>query len=281
MLSKAIGGSAPPLRLQYIATVAFVGTLLLLIYTSIPGHPDIARHMLLLHIPGRLSDESLQLLRSVGWETVAVDRISVPEGKESGPEYKDQYTKLQLFELEEYDQIFYIDADALVVKSFPEIWSFPAPFAACRDIRIGTDTVWLSTINAGTLLLKPNRRLLAHMLEAAPFIEYEHWFAEQALLNAYWLRDMTFYPYIFNGQLDLKRGFPDIWTALKHDVRIVHYTWNKPWKCDLQVDQLNERREWLWEWEEMIEVRERQGLSVPDPLRALATTGFCAYTSAD
>ncbi|KAG8777399.1 hypothetical protein FRC15_011373, partial [Serendipita sp. 397] len=162
--------------------------------------PDIAQHMILLHISGRLSEDILQLLRSVGWETVAVERVPAPEGKPPGPEYIDQYTKLRLFELDQFDQVFYIDADALVVKSFPEIWSFPAPFAACRDIRIGTDSIWLPTINAGTLLLKPNRYLFAHMLEAAPFMKYENWFAEQGLLNEYWLRDATFYPYIFNGQ---------------------------------------------------------------------------------
>lgn len=39
--------------------------------------------------------------------------------------------------LEEYEQIFYMDADMLVVKPFPEIWSFPVPLAATRDVRMG------------------------------------------------------------------------------------------------------------------------------------------------
>ncbi|KAG8834382.1 hypothetical protein FRB91_001961 [Serendipita sp. 411] len=239
-------------------------------------HPDIAQHMVLLHIPGRLSSESLEMLRSVGWETVEVEKIPIPNGKPPNPSYNDQYTKLRLFELDHFDQIFYIDSDALVVKSFPEIWSFPAPFAACRDIRIGTDTIWLPTINAGTLLAKPNRRLLEHMLKAAPGMVYEHWFAEQGLLNEYWQRDLTFYPYIFNGQLDLKRGFPAIWKEFRHDMRVIHYTWTKPWECEHKLDQPDERRVWLKEWDEMIEVRSRQGLSLAPHLQHLTTTKFCA-----
>ena len=37
----------------------------------------------------------------------------------------------------EYDAVFYMDSDMLVVKPFQEIWSFPAPFASARDVRMG------------------------------------------------------------------------------------------------------------------------------------------------
>lgn len=60
---------------------------------------------------------------------------------------------------------------------------------------------WLPTINAGSLLLKPNKKLLAHMLELAPTFRYNAVFAEQALLNAYWARDLTILPYLYNGQV--------------------------------------------------------------------------------
>ncbi|KAG8816874.1 hypothetical protein FRC19_011749 [Serendipita sp. 401] len=116
------------------------------------------------------------------------------------------------------------------------------------------------------------------MLEAAPFMKYENWFAEQGLLNEYWLRDATFYPYIFNGQLDMKRGLPEVWKALKHDMRIIHYTWTKPWRCDKEVDQPADRRAWLKEWDEMVKMRIEQGLSLPDHLLNLSTTQYCQWT---
>ncbi|KAG8796617.1 hypothetical protein FRC17_007972, partial [Serendipita sp. 399] len=76
--------------------------------------------------------------------------------------------------------------------------------------------------------------------------------------------------------LDLKRGFPDIWKAFRHDMRIIHYTWTKPWECQHTVDQPDERRIWLDNWEEMVEVRLRQGLTLPERLLNLAKTEHCA-----
>lgn len=109
--------------------------------------------MLLLYIDSRLSDESLGLLKQAGWTTLAVQQIPHPEGRPPAHNFMDQYTKLSLFEyvefiikkhlsdhsgrLEEYEQIFYMDADMMVVRPFPEIWSFPVPLAATRDVRMG------------------------------------------------------------------------------------------------------------------------------------------------
>ncbi|KAG8843092.1 hypothetical protein FRC20_004067 [Serendipita sp. 405] len=242
-------------------------------------NPDVAQHMVLLHIGGRLSDEILQLLQSVGWQTIAVDKIPAPKGKPPAKGYRDQYTKLRLFELEKFDQIFYIDADALVVKPFPEIWSFPVPFAASRDVRANAVGIWLPTINAGTFLAKPNRRLLENMLEVAPLLDYDSWFAEQALLDKYWLRDLTFYPYIYNGQLDMKRGLPEVWDAFLPDMRIIHYTGTKPWWCGYSVNEPEERRLWIRDWEEMVAMREMDGDPLPGDLPHLTAHGFCVNST--
>ncbi|KAG9054827.1 hypothetical protein FS842_004046 [Serendipita sp. 407] len=217
--------------------------------------PDVAQHMVLLHLPDRISNESLGLLRETGWETIEVERIPHPKGKAPSLIYIDQYTKLRLFEMEEFEQIFYIDADALVVKPFPEIWSFPTPFAASRDVRKGHG--WLSTINAGTFLLKPSQRLLSHMLQVAPYLKYESKFAEQALLNVYWERDITILPYLYNAQLDIKRVSRDAWNSLKDRMRIIHYTGVKPWQCKGKTDLPTERQIWLDAWRNMMEEKQR------------------------
>ncbi|KAG8809791.1 hypothetical protein FRC17_009792 [Serendipita sp. 399] len=157
--------------------------------------------------------------------------------------------------MDQFDQIFYIDADALVIQPFPEIWSFPTPFAAARDVRQGHG--WLTTINAGTFLLKPNRRLLSNMLEVAPYLKYKSKFAEQALLNAYWERDITILPYLYNAQLDIKRVSKDAWDSLRDRIRIIHYTGGKPWQCRSKTDLPNERQIWLHAWQAMMEEKRR------------------------
>ncbi|KAG8798514.1 hypothetical protein FRC17_007406, partial [Serendipita sp. 399] len=101
--SHPFAASTNPSRRAYATTLygnKYLPGALLLGYTLRKHgmlHPDIAQHMLLLHIPGRLSEDTLELLRSVGWDTVAVDRIPIPEGKPPNPSYNDQYTKLRLF----------------------------------------------------------------------------------------------------------------------------------------------------------------------------------------
>ncbi|KAG8826795.1 hypothetical protein FRC17_008098 [Serendipita sp. 399] len=217
----------------------------------------VAQHMVLLHIPGRVSNRSLELLEEVGWTTVSVSRIPPPSGRPPAHNFMDQYTKLRLFELEQFDQVFYMDADMIVVKPFPEIWSFPVPFAATRDVRMGYG--WLPTINCGSLLLKPSVSLLNHMLEIALSFKYNTVFAEQGLLNAYWWRDITFLPYIYNAQLGIKRVFPKIWEEFKHDIKILHLTGVKPWDWIEKTDMPIERELWHHEWQEMIKQRRREG----------------------
>lgn len=219
---------------------------------------QVAQTMLLLHTPGSLGELSMQLLQEVGWTLRTVNHIPPPIGRPPAHNFMDQYTKLRLFELDDYDMIFYLDADMMVVRPFSEIWSFPVPLAATRDVRMGYG--WLPSINAGSLLLKPNRRLLSHMLEIAPTYKYNYVFAEQGLLNAYWARDITILPYIYNGQLGIKRVFPKIWERFKDDVKIIHYTGLKPWQWYEKPDMPVERELWWREWEEMLEERKAQDL---------------------
>ncbi|EJD40171.1 nucleotide-diphospho-sugar transferase [Auricularia subglabra TFB-10046 SS5] len=220
---------------------------------------DAAKHMLLLFIPGRLSNSSLSLLESAGWTLRPTERVPPPNpDRLPARNFMDTYTKMRLFELEdEFDAIVHLDADMLVVRPFKEIWQFPVPLAAARDVRMGFG--WLPTINSGTLLLKPNRRLVKHMLEIAPTFRYDVIFAEQALLDAYWKRDMTILPYIYNGQLGIKRVFPQMWPLFEQDVRVVHYTGTKPWEWHEKPDMPAERAQWWAAWDKMDRQRIRDG----------------------
>ncbi|KAG8985515.1 hypothetical protein FRB94_004877 [Tulasnella sp. JGI-2019a] len=219
--------------------------------------PAVAQNMVLLYTPGSLSIDSLEILKEGGWDAREVAQIPHPPGRPPAGNFMDQYTKLTLFELEEFEQIFYLDADTLVHRPFPEIWAYPVALAAARDVRMGHG--WLDSINAGTLLLKPNRRVLKHMLEIAPIFKYNTVFAEQGLLNAYWAQAITLLPYAYNGQLGIKRVFPKIWEAFWKDVKIIHYTGVKPWEWHAETDMPAERELWWNVWAEMEDDRKRHG----------------------
>ncbi|KAG8888646.1 hypothetical protein FRB98_007207 [Tulasnella sp. 332] len=217
----------------------------------------VAQHMVLLHTPGSLSIDSMAVLEEIGWDLRLVPQIPYPQGKPPARNFMEQYTKLTLFEFEEFEQIFYLDADTLVHRPFQEIWSYPVALAAVRDVRMGHG--WLPSINAGTLLLKPNRRVLQHMLEVAPIFKYDTVFAEQGLLNAYWAQAITHLPYAYNGQLGIKRVFPEIWKVFLDDVKIIHYTGVKPWEWHIETDTPLERELWWDVWRQMEVDRKRRG----------------------
>jgi len=264
--SKPFGPSLDPSHRAYATCLyneAYVPGALLLGW-SLQQHgmlaPNVSQHMVLLHTPGALGDESLRLLGEVGWEPREVELVPPPKGRKPASNFMEQYTKLRLFELEEFDQVFYLDADMLVIKPFTEVWSFPVPLAAARDVRKGFG--WLPTINAGSLLLKPNKRLFEHMMEIAPKFKYNAVFAEQGLLQAYWAQALTHLPYIYNGQLGIKRVFPKIWqTVFQNDVKIIHYTGLKPWEWHEESDMPVERALWWETWERMVGDRRASGLS--------------------
>jgi len=115
-------------------------------------------------------------------------------------------------------------------------------------------------MNSGTLRLKPNNAVYDHMLEIAPILRYNTVFAEQGLLNAYWAQAITFLPYVYNGQLGIKRVFPEVWEVFKHDVKIVHFTGLKPWERYEEPDMPVERAIWWEGWEETERERAEPGL---------------------
>lgn len=156
----------------------------------------------------------------------------------------------------------------------------PTPFAACRDIRQGHG--WLPNVNGGVLLLKPNRALLAHMLSIAPKFRYNANTAEQGLLDgpslishpipfphpltnppftqkAYFAQTATILPYTYNAQLGIKRIFPETWSALWPDVKVIHYTGWKPWQLDAPCETPEEKKLWWDVWREMESESESEG----------------------
>ncbi|KAG9027295.1 hypothetical protein FRB95_007925 [Tulasnella sp. JGI-2019a] len=275
--------SSDPRKRAYVTILyneAYIPGALLLGY-SLRKHGmldlSVAQNMVLLYLHERLSKKAVALLKESGWDTRAVDHIPHPPGRPPFGRFMDAYTKLGIFELEEFEQVFYMDADTLVLRPFPEIWLYPVPLAACRDVRKVQG--WLKNINGGILLLKPNRRLMQHMLEIAPVYEYNEMTAEQGLLDAYWAQVVTILPYTYNGQLGIRRMFPEVWEVLSKHVKIIHYTSIKPWEWHAPSSTPMERKLWWDMWMEMEVDRRRQGLKSLGDLGKATRLGLERHSS--
>lgn len=189
---------------------------------------------ILFHIPGRLSARALCIVRAAGWELLAVEWIPPPhDGAGIGYRFGDQYTKLNLWTLDTrlgVDHVVYLDADTLVRRNFDELFDVPFPFGAVPDV-YGKAGFKLN-FNAGVLVLQPNHTTFESVRARIADARFPPDEAEQAFLNLYFGADAVRLPYVYNANLVIRERSPVLWEAMRDEIRIVHYTWPKPFPHD-------------------------------------------------
>ncbi|QDS73104.1 hypothetical protein FKW77_000723 [Venturia effusa] len=82
---------------------------------------------LLILVPPHVSEYKKQVLADEGATIVPVDLLP-PTNNSFSPadsRYQDQFCKIRLFEMREYDRILYMDTDMLLTKSMDGIWDEP------------------------------------------------------------------------------------------------------------------------------------------------------------
>ena len=154
------------------------------------------------------------------------------------------YTKLNLWNMIEFDKIVYIDADAMLISSTDELFDLNTEFAAAPDI-FPPDK-----FNAGVLVIKPNKDIYHDMIEKITILSsYDG--GDTGFLNAFfpnwYLGDNnTRLPFGYNAQRTMywftheKR--PGYWDSIKN-LKIIHYSSSpKPWESGIKLGEL----ELLW-----------------------------------
>ncbi|KAI0353092.1 nucleotide-diphospho-sugar transferase [Trametes cingulata] len=118
--------------------------------------------------------------------------------------------------------LVYLDADTLVRNNFDELFALPFNFAAVPDVYIDTPGFTVD-FNAGVLFVRPSTTafhdLVAHINKA----KYSHWEAAQAFLNVFYGVDTVRLPYVYNGNIAIKRRNPRLWEGLQDELRHIHF----------------------------------------------------------
>lgn len=138
----------------------------------------------------------------------------------------DNFAKLRLWELEEYERVVFIDADAVVVRNIDRLFLYPE-FSAAPNVYEGLAD--FHRLNSGVFVAKPSRVTFDAMLSRldAP--------------DAYWPRtDQTFLqsffphwhglPVFYNMLQYVWFNLPELWDW--KSVHVVHYQYEKPWEAD-------------------------------------------------
>jgi alpha-N-acetylglucosamine transferase len=138
----------------------------------------------------------------------------------------DNFAKLRLWEMEQYERIVFIDADAIVIRNIDRLFAYPEFCAAPNVYESLAD---FRRLNSGVFVARPSRATFAAMLETldAP--------------DAMWPRtDQTFLQHFFPAWHGLPVfdnmlqyvwfNLPELWDW--RSISVVHYQYEKPWQAD-------------------------------------------------
>ncbi|CDZ28386.1 glycosyl transferase [Neorhizobium galegae] len=170
----------------------------------------------------------------------------------------DNFCKLRLWQLTDYETCVFIDADALVLKPIDKLFSYPEFSAAPNVYETLSD---FHRLNSGVFVAKPSAGTFDRMLAAL----------DQP--NAFWRRtDQTFLetffpdwhglPVFMNMLQYVWFNMPDLWNW--ESIGVLHYQYEKPWERDHpKADRL---RPLIDLWQAFYEGREIPALStLPKP----------------
>ncbi len=217
---------------------------------------------ILFYIPGQVSERALCIATVSGWEPHPVARVDPPADGGVHQHFIDQFTKLSIWKFDELGikAVVYLDADTLVRRNFDELFAMPFNFAAVPDVYID-DPGFSIGFNAGVLFVRTSTSAFHKLVSSINTARYAHWEAEQALLNVFYGADVVRLPYIYNGNMAIKRRNPEMWEGLQSELRLIHYSLVKPfWREvynetgleDMHRNVLMRAEEWDGTWRDEI-----------------------------
>lgn len=151
---------------------------------------NIQADLILLYIFNRLNQSTLNRCHKAGWFLYPVERINPPRFAIIYPRFYDQYTKLRVWSMIDYDRVLYLDADTLVIDNIDELLTGIIYENHHSGLIGAVEDVWQGQIgpnfNAGVLLLQPNMSIFNDMLvKMHNMAAYGSYWAEQGFLNWY------------------------------------------------------------------------------------------------
>ena len=170
----------------------------------------------------------------------------------------DNFCKLELWKLTEYDKIVFLDADSLVVKPIDMLFGYEE-FAGAPNVYETLDD--FHRLNSGVFVAEPSVATYDALLE------------ELDRPGVFWRRtDQTFLetafpdwhklPYTFNTMQYVYFNLPALWVW--KSIRVVHYQYEKPWAAENPKRHLLKPLIDLW-W------RMFEGAAPPEDLPVIAT----------
>lgn len=191
---------------------------------------DYSMILLLLDERYHPNSKDSDILKKIGWVICEIQRIPPPQEEKVYYRFRDQFTKFSLWTWTSFKRVVYLDSDCLVTGNIDDLLRIGAPFGAVRDFENGG---FVDHFNMGVFSLLPNISKFLYFMEMREsFSNYRLDTAEQGLL--YGIKEPWFeIDPSFNANLAIYFQNRTLWTMMVPDIRIVHYTMDKPFLQDL------------------------------------------------
>ncbi|QDG77131.1 glycosyltransferase [Labrenzia sp. PHM005] len=199
--------------------------------------------LVVLYTPG-VAPEELEVLREFSPRLGQCDRLPTSEAfnerhergrlhktapftKGGKPQFHtplDNFVKLRLWQLRDYDSVVFIDADALVIKNCDKLFGYPEFCAAPNVYEALGD---FHRLNSGVFTAHPNAATFADMLDRldAPDAFWRR--TDQTFLESYF-PDWHGLPVFYNMLQYVWFNLPELWDW--DQIHILHYQYEKPWQ---------------------------------------------------
>ncbi|MBN9670915.1 glycosyltransferase [Roseibium aggregatum] len=136
----------------------------------------------------------------------------------------DNFVKLRLWQLEEYEKIVFIDADALVLKNCDKLFGYPE---FCAAPNVYESLVDFHRMNSGVFTACPNAATYKDMLARLDQPDAFWRRTDQTFLQSYF-PDWHGLPVFYNMLQYVWFNLPDLWDW--EQIHILHYQYEKPWE---------------------------------------------------
>lgn len=138
----------------------------------------------------------------------------------------DNFIKLRLWQLVDYERVVFIDADALVLRNVDVLFDYPE-FSAAPNVYEGLAD--FTRLNSGVFVARPSVETYAAML-AALDVPGAFWKrTDQTFLQSFF-PDWHGLPVYCNMLQYVWFSMPQLWDWAS--IRILHYQYEKPWQSD-------------------------------------------------
>ncbi len=136
----------------------------------------------------------------------------------------DNFVKLRLWQLADYDSVVFIDADALVIANCDRLFAYPEFCAAANVYETLAD---FHRLNSGVFTARPSAETFALMRERLDQPDAFWRRTDQTFLESFY-PEWHGLPVFYNMLQYVWFNLPELWDW--KSLKIIHYQYEKPWQ---------------------------------------------------